>query len=43
VVVDGCGDLCGALAEKTNKITGEVCDILCTVVGIKEFIKIIEE
>jgi len=35
--------LCGALAEKTNKITGEICDVLCVVVGIREFIKIINE
>jgi len=42
-VVGGCGDLCGALAEKTNKITGEICDVLCVLVGIREFIKIINE
>jgi len=43
VVVDGCADLCGALADKTNKITGEICEILCVLVGIKEFVKIVEE
>ena len=43
VVVDGCGDLCGLLAEKTNKITGEICDILCVLVGFDEFVRIIEK
>jgi len=43
-VVEGCSEICGVLAEKTNsKLAGEVCTVLCTVVGIKEFIKVIQE
>ena len=44
VVVGGCGELCSALADKTgSKVAGEVCEVLCVVVGIKEFIAIIEK
>ncbi|XP_003383765.1 PREDICTED: countin-3-like [Amphimedon queenslandica] len=40
-VVGGCAELCGMLpASNTEK---EVCAILCDIVGIREFIKIIEE
>ena len=43
-VVGGCSDLCGLLAKKTgNKIVGDVCELLCVYVGIKEFIKVLEE
>ena len=43
-VVGGCGEVCGLLAEKVNsKAIGEVCEILCAVVGVKEFISIIEK
>ena len=43
-VIGGCSELCGILASKTNsKLAGEVCEVLCAVVGIKEFIKIIDE
>lgn len=43
-VVGGCSDLCGILAQKVNSnIAGEVCEILCAIVGIKEFIAIINE
>ena len=42
-VIDGCSDLCGLLAKETDKLVGEICDILCVVVGIDEFIKIIEK
>jgi len=43
-VVGGCADLCGILANKTNsQAAGIVCNLLCDVVGIKEFINIIEE
>jgi len=43
-VVGGCADLCGELASKTgNKDLGEVCDVLCAAVGIKEFIDIIQK
>ena len=43
MVVAGCGDLCGLVAKETNKITGEICDILCVLVGFDEFIKLIEK
>ena len=42
-IVGGCGDLCGELAKYTDNLVGDICDILCVVVGIDEFIKIIEK
>jgi hypothetical protein len=43
-VVGGCADICNVLAEKTgSKVAGEVCMILCAVVGVKEFIAIVEK
>ena len=43
-MVGGCADLCGVLADKTgSKLAGEVCEVLCVIVGIKEFVKIVEE
>ena len=43
-MVGGCADLCGILAQKVNnQYAGIICNILCDVVGVKEFIKIIEE
>ena len=45
-VVDGiagsCGEVCEELAKRTNKLTGEVCDVLCLIVGIDEFIRILD-
>lgn len=39
-VLGSCGKLCGALENATNsKPLGEVCNVLCDVVGIKDFIK----
>ena len=42
MVVSGCGDLCGLLAERTDKLVGEVCDIFCVLVGFDEFVRILE-
>ena len=43
-VVGGCADLCEMLANKTNSEAAEVaCNILCDLVGIKEFINIINK
>ena len=43
-VVGGCADLCSILANKTNsQAAGIACNLLCDVVGIKEFINIIEK
>ncbi|CAF0722424.1 unnamed protein product [Rotaria sordida] len=43
-IIGTCGTLCQALAEKTgSEILGTVCDIVCDVVGIDEFIKLIEK
>ena len=43
-VVGGCSELCGILQQKTgSKVAGEVCDLLCVVVGIKEFIDLIQK
>ena len=43
-MVGGCGDLCQALENKTNsQAAGVACNILCDVVGVKEFMDIIEK
>ncbi|XP_064603681.1 countin-1-like [Liolophura sinensis] len=43
-VVGTCGELCQLLEQKTgSQALGAVCDILCDVVGIEEFIKLIEK
>eukprot|EP01098_Paradermamoeba_levis_P010817 TRINITY_DN4562_c0_g3_i1.p1 TRINITY_DN4562_c0_g3~~TRINITY_DN4562_c0_g3_i1.p1 ORF type:complete len:278 (-),score=115.73 TRINITY_DN4562_c0_g3_i1:91-864(-) len=39
-IIAGCADLCGKLKSKTEQA---VCSLLCDVVGIKEFIKIIDQ
>jgi len=39
-VVGGCSDLCSKLPQKAEQ---EICDVLCSVVGIEEFIKLIEK
>jgi len=42
-VIGGCADLCNALASKTSPAIGTVCNILCDIVGVEEFIKIIQK
>lgn len=43
-VVGGCGELCQVVADKTgSKYAGLACNLLCDIVGVREFIKIIEE
>jgi len=43
-VVGTCGALCNALAQKTgSQALGAVCDILCDIVGIEEFIKLVQK
>ena len=39
-VVGGCGDLCQKLENKDASLA---CNILCDLVGVKEFIAIIEK
>ena len=41
-IIGGCSELCGELAKYTDNLAGEVCDILCVLVGFEEFVKIIE-
>ncbi len=41
-VVGGCGELC-SLLPTSSKVAIEACDILCDLVGIKEFIALIEK
>jgi hypothetical protein len=42
-IIGTCQTLCEALAQKTGKeIIGVICNIACDVVGIEEFIKLIE-
>lgn len=43
-VVGTCGEVCQMLEKKTgSEAAGVVCNLLCDYVGIKEFIKLIEE
>lgn len=42
-VVGGCADLCSALASKTSPAIGTVCNILCDIAGIEEFIRIVQK
>ncbi|CAF1521261.1 unnamed protein product [Rotaria magnacalcarata] len=43
-IVGTCGTLCQALAEKTgSQLIGTICDLACDVIGIDEFIKLIEK
>ena len=39
-VLGGCSDLCGQLS---NQVEATVCDLLCSYVGVDEFIKIIDD
>jgi hypothetical protein len=42
-VVGSCSEICGFVQKKTNsKTIGTVCNILCDVVGIEEFVKIVK-
>jgi len=42
-IIGTCGTLCQALAQKTgSQLIGTICDLVCDVVGIEEFIKLIE-
>jgi hypothetical protein len=42
-IIGTCGTLCSALAQKTgSQLIGTICDLVCDVVGIEEFIKLIE-
>jgi len=41
-IIGTCGTLCTALAQKTSPIIGTICDLACDVVGIAEFIKMLE-
>merc|ERR1711916_324428 len=36
----GCGKVCGLLPEK---VLAEICDVVCTIIGIEEFAKLIQE
>ncbi|XP_062617063.1 countin-1-like [Saccostrea cucullata] len=43
-VVGTCGALCNALAQKTgSQALGAVCNILCDIVGVEEFVKLVEK
>lgn len=43
-VVGTCGNVCNALAQKTGSQTiGAACNILCDVVGVEEFVKLVEK
>lgn len=43
-VVGSCGALCGALAQKTgNQALGEICNLLCDIEGVEEFIKLVQK
>lgn len=43
-VVGSCGDLCSAVADKTgSQALGVVCNLLCDIAGIDEFINLINK
>jgi len=43
-IIGTCGTLCTALAQKTgSQLIGTICDLVCDVLGIEEFIKILEK
>ena len=43
-IVGTCGDLCQLLEQKTgSQALGVACDLLCDIVGIREFVNIINE
>ena len=38
-IIGSCGDLCGALANKTGStFAGDICEVVCDGLGIDEFI-----
>jgi hypothetical protein len=42
-IIGSCGTLCTALAQKTgSSLLGTVCDLVCDVFGIEEFIKALD-
>jgi len=42
-IIGTCGTLCQALADKTgSQLLGTICDLVCDVVGIEEFIKLLD-
>ena len=42
-VIGTCSSLCGILANDTNsQVIGIACDLFCSYVGIKEFVKLVE-
>jgi hypothetical protein len=43
-IIGTCGTLCTALAQKTgSQLIGTICDLVCDVLGIEEFIKLLEK
>jgi len=43
-IIGTCGTLCSALAEKTgSQILGTICDLVCDIAGIDEFIKLLDK
>jgi hypothetical protein len=43
-ILNSCGDLCGIVADKTgSEILGFLCSIGCDVLGIEEFIKVMDK
>lgn len=38
-IIQSCTALCGALANKTDVIVGDLCDVACEALGIDEFVK----
>ena len=41
-IIQSCGDLCGALANKTGSdVLGDICDVACEAVGIDEYVHLL--
>jgi len=43
IAIDGCGPICEEVAKRTNNDIGEACEILCSIVGAVEFMKLVEK
>ncbi|KAK0060817.1 countin-1 [Biomphalaria pfeifferi] len=43
-VVGTCADICGLVEQKTgSEVLGAVCNILCDIAGVEEFVKLVEK
>ncbi|XP_065890314.1 countin-3-like isoform X2 [Dysidea avara] len=43
IAIDGCSPICEEVAKRTNNDVGEACEIICSIVGVYEFMKLVEK